>query len=162
MNFIISRAEFETMTLYCGSLGDVFYCLTPELNLQIRTCRFFSHPIPIARLFKGRPLFSGGAEYVCILFEKSKPRRESESIVTQLCLTLCNPMNIAPRVLSPWDSSDKNTGVGCCALLQGIFPTQGSVPGLLHCRQILYCLSQQGTQKGLSYMCSVSFPKLTS
>ena len=99
---------------------------------------------------------------MCILFEKSKPRSESESIVTQLCLTLCDPMNVAPRVLSPWDSSDKNIGVGCCALLQGIFLTQGSIPGLLYCRQILYCPSHQGSQKGLSYTCSVSFPKFTS
>ena len=34
-----------------------------------------------------------------------------------------------------WDSPGKNTGVGCHFLLQGIFPTQGSNPGLLHCRQ---------------------------
>ena len=45
------------------------------------------------------------------------------------------------RVLCPWDSPGKNTGVGCHALLQGIFPTQGSNLGLLHCRQILYHLS---------------------
>ena len=42
-----------------------------------------------------------------------------------------------PRLLCPWDSPGKNTGVGCHALLQGIFPTQGSNPGLPHCRQIL-------------------------
>ena len=42
------------------------------------------------------------------------------------------------------DSPGKNTGVGCHALLQGIFPTQGSNPGRLHCRQILYHLSYQG------------------
>ena len=35
----------------------------------------------------------------------------------------------------------KNTGVGCHSLLQRIFQIQGSNPGLLHCRQILYCLS---------------------
>ena len=35
----------------------------------------------------------------------------------------------------PWDSPGKNTGVGCHFLLQGIFLTQGSNPGLLHCRQ---------------------------
>ena len=35
-------------------------------------------------------------------------------------------------------SPGKNTGVGCYLLLQGIFPTQGSNPGLLHCRWILY------------------------
>ena len=42
------------------------------------------------------------------------------------------------------DSPGKNTGVGCHALLQGIFPTQGLNPGLQHCRWILYCLSHNG------------------
>ena len=42
------------------------------------------------------------------------------------------------------DSSGKNTGVGCHSLLQGIFLTQGLNLGLLHCKQILYCLSHQG------------------
>ena len=41
--------------------------------------------------------------------------------------------------------SRQNTGVGCHFLLQGIFPTQGSNPGLQHCRQMLYCLSHQGS-----------------
>ncbi|XP_055426747.1 uncharacterized protein LOC129645509 [Bubalus kerabau] len=45
------------------------------------------------------------------------------------------------RLLCPWDSPGKNTGVGCHALLQRIFPTQGSNPGLLHCRQILSHMS---------------------
>ena len=43
------------------------------------------------------------------------------------------------------DFSGKNTGVGCYFLLQGIFPTQESNLGLLHCRQILYHLSHQGS-----------------
>ena len=41
--------------------------------------------------------------------------------------------------------SSKNTGVGCPALLQGVFLTQGSNLGLLHCRQILYQLSHHGS-----------------
>ena len=45
---------------------------------------------------------------------------------------------------SPWNSPGQNTEVGSLSLLQGIFPTQGSNPGLLHCRQILYQLSQEG------------------
>ena len=45
------------------------------------------------------------------------------------------------RFLCPWDFLGKDTGVGCHFLLQGIFPTQGSNPGLLHCRQILYRLT---------------------
>ena len=44
-------------------------------------------------------------------------------------------------LLCPGDSPGKNTGVGCHFLLQGIFPTQESNPGILHCRQILYQLS---------------------
>ena len=45
------------------------------------------------------------------------------------------------RLLCPWDSPGKNAGVGCHALLQEIFLTQGLNPGLLHCKQILYWLS---------------------
>ena len=40
------------------------------------------------------------------------------------------------RLLCPWDSPGKNTGVGCHFLLQGIVPTQGSNPGLPHCRTL--------------------------
>ena len=47
------------------------------------------------------------------------------------------------NLLCPWDSPGKNIGVGCHALIQVIFPTQGSNPGLLPCRWILYCLSHQ-------------------
>ena len=46
---------------------------------------------------------------------------------------------------SPWNSPGQNTGVGSLSLLQGIFPTQGSNPGLPRCRQILYQLSYQGS-----------------
>ena len=48
------------------------------------------------------------------------------------CPTLCSPMDCKPsRLLCPWDSPGKNTGVSCHALLQGIFPTQGLNPHLL-------------------------------
>ena len=46
---------------------------------------------------------------------------------------------------SPWNSLGQNTGVSRLSLLQGIFPTQQSNWGLLHCRQILYQLSDQGS-----------------
>ena len=49
---------------------------------------------------------------------------------------------VAYRLWSLWDFPGKNTGVGCHFLLQGIFPAQGSKPSLLHCRQMLYRLSQ--------------------
>ena len=47
------------------------------------------------------------------------------------------------RLLHPWNSPGKNTGVGCHFLLQGTFPTQGSNLGLPPCRQALYSLSHQ-------------------
>ena len=51
---------------------------------------------------------------------------------------------------SPWDSPGQNTGVDSLSLLQGIFPTQGLNPGLPHCRQILYHLSEEGIPVNLS------------
>ena len=58
--------------------------------------------------------------------------------VSQSCPTLQRH-----RLYSLWYSSGQNTGVGSLSLLQGIFPTQGSNPGLLHRRWILYQLSHQ-------------------
>ena len=49
-------------------------------------------------------------------------------------------------LFSPWNSPGQNTGLGSLSLLQGIFPTQRSNPGLPHCRQILYQLSHKGSQ----------------
>ena len=55
------------------------------------------------------------------------------------------PHRLVPtRLLCPWDSPGNNTGVGCHALFQGVFPTQEPNFHLLLCRQILYCLSHQG------------------
>ena len=67
-----------------------------------------------------------------------------------LCLVtkLCDPMDfIPPGSIVHRDSPGKNTGVGCNTLCQGIIPTQGMNPGLLHCGQILYHLSHQGSPK---------------
>ena len=67
--------------------------------------------------------------------------------VAQSCLTLCDPIDFnSPGSTVHGDSPVKNTGVGCHALLQGIFPNQGSNPGLPHCRLILYHLSHLGLQ----------------
>ena len=79
----------------------------------------------------------------------------------QSCLTLCDPMDYNPPASSvPGDSPSKNTRVGCHSLLQGIFPTQGSNPSLPHYRQILYCLSHQGShsliQRLLANLCPLS------
>ena len=69
--------------------------------------------------------------------------------VAQLCPTLCNPMEYT---YSPWNSLGQNTGVGSLFLLQGIFPTQWSHPGLPHCRWILYQLSHKGSPRILEWV----------
>ena len=67
-------------------------------------------------------------------------------LVTQSCPTVWDPMDCSPPDSSVHgDSPGKNTGVGCHAILQGIFLTQRSNPGVLHCRPILYHLSHQGS-----------------
>ena len=51
-----------------------------------------------------------------------------------------------------WNSPGWNTGVGSFSLLQGVFPTQGSNPGLSHCKQILYQLSHKGSPRILEWV----------
>ena len=53
---------------------------------------------------------------------------------------------------SPWNSPGQNTGVGSLSLLQEIFLTQGSNPGLPHCGRILYQLSHQGSPRILAWV----------
>ena len=66
-------------------------------------------------------------------------------LVALSCPTLCNSLDCSPPGSSVHgDSPGKNTGVGCHALLQGIFPTLRLNPGLPQCGQILYHLSHQG------------------
>ena len=59
---------------------------------------------------------------------------------------------VTPWPYSPWNFPGQNTGVGCLSLLQGIFPNQGSNPGLPHCRQILYQLSYKGSPRILQWV----------
>ena len=75
------------------------------------------------------------------------------SLVAQSCLTLWEPMDCSLPASSVHGASPgKNTVVGCHALLQGIFPTQGLNPGLPHHRQILYHLSHQGSPRILEWV----------
>ena len=61
---------------------------------------------------------------------------------------------------SPWNSPGQNTGVGSVSLLQGIFPTQGSNPGLLSYRHILHQLSHQGSPAAAAAKSLQSCPTL--
>ena len=65
---------------------------------------------------------------------------------SEKCKSLSGSHSLWPQGLySPWNSPGQNTGVGSLSLLQGFFPTDGSNPGLLHCRRILYQHSYQGS-----------------
>ena len=69
-----------------------------------------------------------------------------EILLTSACQALC-----------PWNSPGKNIGVGSHFLLQGIFPTQGSNLGRLHCRQILYHLIHWGIPPMKPNICKTCF-----
>ena len=79
---------------------------------------------------------------------KKKKESEKKMKVTQSCLTLCGPMDYK----SPWNSPGQNTRVDSLSLLRGIFPTQGSNPGLPHCRRILYQLSHKESPRILEWV----------
>ena len=72
-----------------------------------------------------------------ILYDITYSESESRSVVSD---------SLRPHGLySPWNSLGQNPGMGSLSLLQGIFPTQGSNPGLPHCRWIPYQLSHKGS-----------------
>ena len=117
------------------SLGDL-----PDPGIKPRS------PVLQADSLPAEP--QGKPKSMCCIYFCAVP-----CLVAQSCPTLCNPTDCSSLVSSVHgDSPGKDTGVGCHALLQGIFPTQGSNPGLLHCRQILYHLSHQGRPRILEWV----------
>ena len=83
----------------------------------------------------------------------------SEVKVTQSCLTLCDPMDYTVHEIR----QVRILELGNLSLLQGMFPTQGSNPGLLHCRRILYQLSHKGSpEKPLKIKCLLNIKKKKS
>ena len=88
-------------------------------------------------------------------FSAGPEKNESES---HSVLSDSLPPHGPHGLYSPWNSLGQNTGVGSLSILQGIFPTQGLNPGLLHCRRIPYQLSHkermsciQMAEKALKY-----------
>ena len=92
----------------------------------------------------------------------SRLSSELDSISKYECLSDCKPLSRVrlfatswtehASLLCPWNSPGKNTGVGICSLLQGIFPIQESNPGLPHCRCILHHLSYQESPGMLEWL----------
>ena len=100
-----------------------------EVDVFLELSCSFDHPVVVGNLISGSSAFS-----------KSSLNIWKFSV------------HVQTRLLCPWNSPGKNTGVGCHSLCQGIFPTQeyrtqGNNPALPRCRQILCHLSQQGSPK---------------
>ena len=86
------------------------------------------------------------------IYLQSRNRDTGTSLVVQwLRLRAPNAGGLA-SIPSQETRSHKNTGMGCLSLHQGIFPTQGSNPGLPHCGQILYQLSRKGSPRILEWV----------
>ena len=84
----------------------------------------------------------GHAVFFVFVFQNGRKMRVCVCVCVLVVSNSLGPHGLEPtRLLCPWDSPGKNIGVGCHFLLQGIFLTQESNPGLLHCREILYHLS---------------------
>ena len=126
---MVLNTQKVNMLLLLSHFSHVRLCVTPSTAAL---------KAPLSLGFSRQEYWSG----VAISFSNACMHGKS----LQSCPTLCYPMDCRPpRLLCPQDSPGKNTGVGCHALLQGICPTQGSNPGLPHCRRILYFLSRQGS-----------------
>ena len=126
---------------------SIFYTYTGTFTIK-------NHIFFVIRLFYNKHLWELAQERAIGKHIDSKTGHPRfMCLVVQSCPTLCDPMDCSlPGSCVHGDSPGKNTGKGCHALLQGIFPTQGSNTGLQHCRQILYCLSHQGIPRILEWV----------
>ena len=98
--------------------------LNPRL-LHLLHCRQIPEP-------PGKPNVHPDSAATC------NPHESKEKVKTRPRVQFFATLWAVPaRLFHPWDSPGKNSGVSCHSLLQGIFPTQGSNLGLLHCRQTL-------------------------
>ena len=149
------KKSFSQFTFCKFRLLGVYVCVSVQLlNCSVVsdsvTAWTVAHQVPLSMKFSRQEYWSG--------LSFPPPRdlpdpgiklpfldTESESEVAQSCPTVWDPMDT--RLLRPWDFLGKSTGVGCHFLLQGIFPTQGSNPGVPHCRQTVYRLSHQGSPR---------------
>ena len=146
-NFFIHSCWWTFRLLPCSD-----YCNTEAVNTGVHASfgiMIFSGYMPVAGLLG----------YMAVLFWFLKESPYSLTPHTKISAKSITGLNIRKKVevaqsyptlydpmdCSPWNSPGQNTGEGNLSLLQGIFPTQGSYPGLLHCRLILYQLSPKGS-----------------
>ena len=130
-----SLPKLISIELMMPSNHLILCCPLPLLPLILTSIRVFSDEsalcIRLPKYWNFSFSISPSNEYSGLITVES----ESRSVMSD---SLC------PHGLhSPWNSPGQNTGVGSFSLLEGIVPTQGSNPGLLHYRWILYQLSHK-------------------
>ena len=142
-----------------GSNQGLSHCLKISTNpgRGLEVCKGENHlqwnilvPLPLPHL----PL----AQTLKGHMEKSR-LTDKDLLILTVKVESCSVVSDSLRpheLYSPWNSPGQNTGVSSLSLLQRIFSTQGSNPGLPHCRWILYQLSYKGSPNLLFYI-SVSF-----
>ena len=138
---------YETCT-FCRTTGkspNPYPLLPMEMSMtrHFRWCELYKHgdcimwcstvdllncPIPLLRIppYPALQVWLPARMTICLHL----PEHESHPVMSN---------SLRPRGLySPWNSPGQHTGVGRLSLFQGIFPTQGSNPGVLHCRLIFF------------------------
>ena len=123
-------------------------CEYGELSKIFVPCRVYEAWIIINILWilPNLETLVGLGSYVCFQSSLSFSLTFLQPVKLLSRVRLCDHME-PTRLLHPWNFPGKSPGVDCHFLLQGIFPIQGSNPGLQHCRQMLYCLSYRGSPK---------------
>ena len=125
----------------CKNINEIFYIFFSYCLLNLSTSQFGPATFQLLRSHMW---------LVAILLGKTNVKVVS---VAQSCPSLCDPMDYSPPGFSVHGNSPgKNTEVDSHSLLQGIFPTQGSNLGLLHCMWVLYHLSHQESPRQILSM----------
>ena len=146
-------------------LGNTDYLLLGavyKIELSIFSCRgIYQSQIHQPKCFAGNLYCSFGVwkiDYCLLILTKLHMLFFNIYIKCQLlsCVRLFVTLWTVAHEAPLWNSLGKNTIVACHSLFQGIFLSQGSSPGFLHCRQILSCLSHQGSPVSAQYILILS------
>ena len=128
-HYLLSSSQSNSLVMLCESsctLWNVIYSASLNITVEVWGDKWFDEAMYL--------LSNAIVFWMC---SSSHSESESYSVVSDSLRT--------HELYNPWNSPGQNTGVGSLSLLQGIFPTQGLNPGLLHCRQIFYQLSHKGS-----------------